>query len=102
MPILFTKAYQANGKTFATLKEAQCAELEQLFTMDAEVPWTPFEIANAIAEASERIIDILTTTESSRPMARKANGGSKKRKPKTEPAPAAEPAPASEPTPAPQ
>lgn len=85
MGIKFTKAYVANGKTYATLEEAQVAELEALFK-DGEgasgPPWEPLGIAERILATQDAIIDILTTTANSRPLARKANGGSKSRKPK--------------------
>lgn len=81
--ITFTKAYVANGKTFATIEEAQRAEIEMLFC-PTDDPWTPARMAIAIVANAESIIDILTTTESSRPLARKSNGGKKPRKSKSQ------------------
>lgn len=83
MPILFTKAYQAAGKTYATLEEAQIAELDDLF---AGKPTDPASLT--IIRNIDKVLDILTTTENSRPLARKTNGGRKPRKPKTDAVPA--------------
>lgn len=96
MPITFTKAYVANGKTFATIQEAQRAELEALFSVDGPtLTWTPTEISSSIIGNADKIMDILTTTDSSRPLARKSNGGRKPRKNKADAAPTT-----TEPTPA--
>lgn len=85
MGIEFTKAYVANGVTYATLKEAQTAEIAAILlpspTSD-DKPRSYFEYAKQIVDNAERIIDALTTTEKSRPKARAVNGGRKPRKPK--------------------
>ena len=84
MPISFTKAFVANGKTFASLEEAQQAEIEALFLDQGDNIISADGIALLILANADKIIDVLTTTESSRPAARRVNGGTKKRKPKTE------------------
>jgi hypothetical protein len=77
--ITFTKAYVTGGKTFATLEEAQAAEVAALFKA------TPgADPVVVVMENADKIVSILTTTNSSRPRARKENGGTKQsRKPKT-------------------
>ena len=80
MSISFSRAYVANGKVYASLKEAQIAELDALF---AESPTDPASLT--ILKNPERVIDILTTTESSKPKARAINGGTKKRRTKAAP-----------------
>jgi hypothetical protein len=77
MPITFTKAYVANGKTFATLDEARLHALAELL---AENPRS--DVAAMVLEQAESTIDILTTTPNSKPSARKINGGRKPRKPR--------------------
>jgi hypothetical protein len=85
--IQFTKAFKAsNDMCYATLEQAQVAELRDVFsTHDSplEISENVEPFVNLIMLNRDRIIDILTTTESSRPKARKANGGTKKRKAKT-------------------
>lgn len=87
--IEFTKAFKASdGNAYFTIQEAQGAELEQLFrTLPAAIDAADLsaEVASFVVENSDKIVDILTTTESSRPKARKANGGTKKRQSKSTP-----------------
>lgn len=87
MSITFTKAYVSNGMTFATLKEAQINGITSLLLetgVDAKIAAT---CAEMIVARSEMAVNILTTTEKSRPKARAVNGGRKPRKSRiTEPA----------------
>lgn len=84
MTITFTKAYVANGKTYATLEEAQIQAIEALFGVETDKRvWNKSDVATTILSNKEAVIDILTTTTTSKPSARKINGGTKKRKPKT-------------------
>lgn len=88
MSIQFTKAYVAAGNTYATLKEAQIAEITALVDSLREgakasgLDISMEEIANVIVENAEKVVDVLTTTEKSRPTARRVNGGRKPRKAK--------------------
>src|SRR5262245_6898197 len=73
--ISFTRAFVcSDGNTFATLELAQQHELEALM---AEQKFGGAESlpqrARFIIENRERVMDILTTTKSSRPRARKIN-----------------------------
>lgn len=73
--IEFTKAYVANGKTFATLEEAQASEIAAMFSA------TPgADPVVVVMENADKIVDVLTTKESSKPAARRINGGRKLRK----------------------
>lgn len=88
--IEFTKGFKASdGKVYGTLAEAQEVEvrtlLEEADTAPEGSSWTRPEIAEVVVANKSRIIDILTTTETSRPKARAANGGRKPRKPKAAP-----------------
>lgn len=69
-----TNAFVSNGKTFATLEEAQQAALDDLFSKHATDP-----ASLTVLKYRDEIIDILTTTKTSKPSARKVNGGTKKR-----------------------
>lgn len=71
-----------DNQIFASLEQAQQHEIELLlgFT-DETIPSTVAGISNAIMDRRDKLVDILTTTASSKPRARKVNGGSKKRKP---------------------
>lgn len=89
--IIKTSGFQVGSQFFATLERAQVESLNQLFLDEdpatqsgsVESPnWSTNEISNFILENRDKIIDILTTTEKSRPKARKFNGAVKTRKPK--------------------
>lgn len=80
MNIELTRAYVANGKTYASLEEAQVAALDALFSEHATDP-----ASLTILKHKDAIIDILTTTAKSRPKGRAINGATRKRK-KNEPA----------------
>lgn len=81
-----TAAFQTSDqKTHATLEEAQQHELEILLTpagFDEETP----KICQQLVQVADKVVDILTTTATSKPRARKVNGGTKKRTPKVDPA----------------
>ena len=74
-----TKAYNCNGILYPSLEEAQVAELADLIRGDdANIQNAP-QVAKRLLESSKQVIDILTTTEKSRPRARSVHGGKKKR-----------------------
>ena len=77
-------AFVVGEVPFLTLEAAQAAELTNLFptTNDKENPslLTVKEIVAILMENQEQVLDILTTTPTSKPKARKINGGSKPRK----------------------
>jgi hypothetical protein len=85
--IEFTKSYKtSDGQVFGTIEEAQKHELSVLFLphpilQATGLPSEPMNdwIAEMVLDNKETIIDILTTKSNSKPKARKANGGSKKR-----------------------
>lgn len=81
--IEFTKSFKcSDGTIVATLEEAQQNELANILAeegMDA-VSGQADAAADAVLKAKERVLDILTTTATSKPKARKINGGTKKRK----------------------
>lgn len=83
--ISFLKAYSTeDGKVFPSIEEAQNHEIacllkdEGIASSDALTA-----LISYLVQHKDKIIDILTTTGSSRPKARKINGGTKKRTPKT-------------------
>ncbi len=77
--IQFCKAYTTtDGKTFGVIEEAQQHELELMFGRDT--PATASALAAALLQNADKIVDILTTTKSSKPKARRINGGTKVRK----------------------
>jgi hypothetical protein len=78
-----TNAFQtSDDKTHATLEDAQKHELELISGHGGDsVAW--------LMQNKEKILDILTTTTTSKPRARKVNGGKKQRKFVADPAPPA-------------
>lgn len=78
--ISFTKSYTVGDLAFTKLEDAQRHELVSLFTEHGGDSATV--IATTILENADRIVDILTTTATSKPRARKVNGGKKTRTPK--------------------
>lgn len=70
----------SDNQTFAELDAAIGHELLIIFPDDTTVVET-------ILKNRDRIVDLLTTTPTSKPRARKANGGTKKRKSATTPEP---------------
>ncbi len=80
MPIEFSRSYKASdGKCYASLEQAQIAELDML--VPTFEPNTT--VAEGIVANKDAIVSILTLNDSSRP---KARGVPKKRRAKTEPA----------------
>lgn len=76
----------SSGQTFATLEDAQASELALLINPNpADIPE---DLLKRIVGEKAKVIDILTTTDSSRPKARKINGATKNRKPAPTVAPA--------------
>lgn len=88
----------STGVAHSTLEEGQAAEIAILLSQDNALKESRIEIddiVNCIVRNAEKIIDILTTSENSRPKARKIHSGPRKRKAKeTAPSPAAETPPA--------
>lgn len=83
----------SDGVKHFSVEEAQKHELNMLFTagtMEAGEPGNISLFIDQLYAEKERVIDILTTKPSSRPTARKSNGGRKTRKAKTDPASAAQ------------
>lgn len=85
--IEFTRAYIVNGQAYTTIAEAQeAAILDLLIDADqgptGENSWTREEIARMVVELKDKILNILTTNDTSRPKARKANGAVRQKKPK--------------------
>lgn len=75
----------SDGKVHNTLEEAQVHELTAAI-IDSGITVDPSacaEIAQRLVISKEKVIDILTTTKTSRPKARKINGGRKARKSET-------------------
>lgn len=77
--IEFTKSYRVGDKVFATIEEAQAEEISILLNIGVGSD----QIA-MILKHRDALVDILTTTKSSRPRGRKSNGATKKRKATTE------------------
>ena len=74
----------SDGTKHETLPEAQAWELGLLLN-DGKPPHdTVMEMCGKLVERSPQAVDILTTTASSRPKARKIHGGRKLRKVKAE------------------
>lgn len=84
--IEYRRCYVSGNQVFPTLEAAQVAELDAIL---------PAGAGQVVIENRDKVLDILTTTDASRPKARSINGG-KKRKPKdqVQPAPAEETQPA--------
>lgn len=81
-----TQSYKcSDGTIVATLAEAQETELTILFNESFSDGSMSVACAKAVLKNAPAVLDILTTTPTSKPKARKVNGGTKKRTPKTEP-----------------
>lgn len=83
-------AYQSSdGTAHSSLEEAQKSEIKSLFKNEEgyEDSDALNDIVDAIILNAEAIVDILTTTPTSKPKARKVNGGTKKRKKGDQPLP---------------
>lgn len=70
---IINTAFQVGNQAYVNLQEAQIAELKGVF------PNTP-DLAQMIIDNKEKVLDILTTTSSSRPRARKINGATRTKK----------------------
>lgn len=81
--IEFTKSFKVGDQVFATLEEAQVHELGTALGNEIVISE---DLARAIVKNKQAVMDILTTTATSRPKARRLHGGKKTRK--AEPAPA--------------
>jgi hypothetical protein len=88
--IEFARSYKtADGQLHATIEAAQQHEVAAMLAANKDHTITEAEsksLAELIMRSRERLMDIFTTTDSSRPKARKINGGTRKRK--SAPAPA--------------
>lgn len=90
MGITFTKSYRASdGKCYATLEEAQIIEIERLLVDDQSNPGVVHHYTIKMIENKEAILNVLTTTDKSRPAARKLNGATRKPRAKKGPKDAA-------------
>ena len=70
-----TAAFQtSDNKTHATLEDAQLHALEMLLGGEGGD-----KCARTVIAYADQVVDILTTTATSKPRARKVNGGTKKR-----------------------
>lgn len=88
--IEFTKAYKtSDGETFSELALAQRHEIELLIAPVGDGGYSVAQVAVLIRDLADKLVDILTTTPNSKPKARAANGGTKKRRTKAEMAAAA-------------
>lgn len=77
--ITFAKAYVVGEKVYSTLEQAQTAELAAILSELITDNLSAETAARHLTENRERVLDILTTTDKSRPRARKVNGGRKPR-----------------------
>ena len=84
--------YEVEGQFYKSLEEAQIADLIKLvpndFLADGSMD-SGHKIASWLLSNKDAITCILTTTPRSRAKARKANGATRKRKAKQDPAPEA-------------
>lgn len=82
--IEFIRSYACtDGNVFAALERAQEHELILLLSPDIEASLQQSPVlvaAQAIVKNSDKVVDILTTTATSRPKARAIHGGKKPRK----------------------
>lgn len=79
----------SDQKTHAALEDAQKHELAILLRLQSGPQESGFTLANLVdlvMGCREKVMDVLTTTASSKPRARKVNGGTKKRKATSDPA----------------
>jgi len=84
-----TKAYtSSDGQVHATLEAAQRAELTAIFPACGATDsgyWPTDAIVNVICANADKIKDVLTTSNKSRPGARAINGATRKAKTKAKP-----------------
>ena len=88
--ITTTKAFTtSDGRVCATIEEAQKRELALLFKLDSDeidcaINNPDTTILNLLISERDKVVDILTTTPTSKVRARRVNGGKKTRKPSPE------------------
>jgi hypothetical protein len=77
-----TLGYKVGQLFFPCIAEAQRHEIEELLRAgeSGSIGFTPENIAAFILTHQDKILDILTTTPTSKVRARKINGGTKRRK----------------------
>lgn len=83
-------AFVVGDKVFSSLDDAKKESLMALFVSEGGRSPEHERIAHYLVTNSDKVVDILTTTETSLTAARKINGGKKTRK---KPAAASEPPP---------
>ena len=80
-----TLGYKVGQLFFPCIEDAQKHELQEIFAderYNKAAGYDPVEIAGLILQNQETVLDILTTTPTSKVRARKINGGTKRRKKK--------------------
>ena len=90
-----TQSFQtSNGQVFGTIEEAQRHELAVWIKALGYSDDESVTLAASMQKDAAKLVDTLTTTATSKPKARRVNGGTKKRKgtETTTPAPSATPA----------
>lgn len=91
--VKFTRSIQTSDlQLFGSLEEAQRHELKLVFGNPADdtAAFGFNEIADTLIKEKDRVLDILTTTEKSRPSARRINGAVRKKRDKVVAVPATE------------
>jgi ABC-type branched-subunit amino acid transport system ATPase component len=79
--ITFQKSFRSSdGKLHESLQAAQAAEIRNILFAEQAKVLSEEEVAERVLEKQKEIMDVLSTTESSRPKARSLHGGSKKRR----------------------
>lgn len=79
---IINKAFQVGDKVFASVEEAQGAQIHELLLDPSNkraLPMGDTAITAWVMDNKVKLLDILTTSSKSRPSARKANGGTKTR-----------------------
>ena len=78
-----------DGQTFETLDQAKLHEIQSLAL---DIPGLPVDfgpvVSRFVIDKADKILDILTTTPTSKTRARRVNGGTKKRTTNPTPMPA--------------
>lgn len=69
----------SNEKVFETLADAQQEELAVILCGGGEPSETLKTFCQKMVQNADKIVDVLSTTPTSKPRARKVNGGTKKR-----------------------
>lgn len=71
----------SNDKVFETLADAQQEEIAVILSGDGNPGETLRTFCQKMVQNADKIVDVLSTTPTSKPRARRVNGGTKKRKP---------------------